>query len=122
MSLFEKMGGNAALDRAVRIFYARMMGDDDLRPFLISVDPELQARKLVGFMGWAFGGPDAYKGRDLRAAHARLVTHMGLNDRHFDRTLGHLEETLTQLEMAPPLVEQALAIIESTRERVLGRA
>ena len=46
---------------------------------------------------------------------------MGLNDKHFDVVMDHLGATLRELEVPENLVEQVLAIAESTRSDVLGR-
>jgi hemoglobin len=46
---------------------------------------------------------------------------MGLTDRHFDAVLEHLGNTLRELNVAAPLIDQVIAIAESTRTDVLGR-
>ena len=43
-----------------------------------------------------FGGFNRYTGRDMRTAHARLVTQ-GLNDGHFDAVIENLAATLREL-------------------------
>ena len=69
---------------AVPIFYSRVLADDLTRPFFEKLDMETQTKKQVAFMTWAFGGPEDYKGRDLRSAHASLVQR-GLNGRSLRR-------------------------------------
>jgi hemoglobin len=119
-SLFERLGGEEAVMAAVDIFYARVLEDDLTRPFFEGLDMQAQVRKQVAFMTWAFGGPSQYKGRDLRTAHASLVTR-GLTDAHFDAVAGHLQATLKELGVADPLVGEALAIVGSVRKEVLNR-
>jgi hemoglobin len=72
-------------------------------------------------MTWAFGGPEEYKGRSLRDAHAKLVADDGLGDEHFDRVAKHLDDTLTELGVERSLIDEALAIVASQRDEVLGR-
>lgn len=120
-SLYERIGGENAVVAAVDIFYAKVMADDLTRPFFERLDMAAQSRKQVAFMAWAFGGPNKYKGRDLRVAHAKLVEKDGLGDVHFDAVARHLRETLVELGVAPNLIEEALAIVASTRTEVLGR-
>src|SRR5688572_30371485 len=72
-SLYERIGGEAAVMAAVDIFYAKVLAHDLLRPFFAGLDMQAQIRKQVAFMSWAFGGPVEYRGRDLTAAHANLV-------------------------------------------------
>jgi hemoglobin len=119
-TLYERMGGEAAIMAAVDRFYAKVLADERTRPFFENLDMEAQTRKQIAFMTWAFGGPEEYKGRDLREAHAPLVKK-GLSDVHFDAVAGHLQSTLRELGVAEDLVDEALAIVGSVRGAVLGR-
>jgi hemoglobin len=106
---------------AVDLFYAKVLADEMTRPFFEQLDMPAQARKQVAFMSWAFGGPEEYKGRDLRTAHRRLVKEMGLTDRHFDAIAGHLKATLMELGVGNELVNEVLTIVSGTRAEVLDR-
>lgn len=119
-SLYERLGGEAAVLAAVDIFYKKVIADPLTKPFFASLDMPAQIRKQVAFMTWAFGGPSEYKGRDLREAHDPLVKR-GLTDAHFDAVAGHLKATLEELGVAAPLVNEALGIVGPTRSAVLGR-
>ncbi|HEY3237493.1 MAG TPA: group 1 truncated hemoglobin [Polyangiaceae bacterium] len=119
-SLYERIGGEAAIMAAVGVFYDKLMEDETTRPFFEGLDMEAQARKQVAFMTWAFGGPGKYRGRDLRTAHGDLVGR-GLSDIHFDAVVQHLKETLEELRVSPDLIEEALAIVNGTRSAVLNR-
>lgn len=118
--LYERIGGQAAVMAAVDLFYEKVLADDLTRPFFAGLDMAAQTRKQVAFMTWAFGGPDEYKGRSLRAAHAPLLNR-GLGDAHFDAVAKHLEATLTELGVARNLIDETLAIVGGTRNEVLGR-
>jgi hemoglobin len=118
-SLFERIGGEGAIMLAVSIFYRRVLEDPLLRRFFAALDMPAQTRKQVAFMSWAFGGPAAYQGRDLRAAHAPLVKR-GLGPAHFEAVLGHLAETLEEMQVERALRDEVLAVVATTREQVLG--
>ncbi len=120
-SLYERLGGETALMAAVDVFYGKVLSDELTRPFFEALDMPSQTRKQVAFMSWAFGGPNEYKGRDLRTSHAALVRDKGLTDAHFDAIARHLEATLRELEIEDELIKEALAIVASTRAQVLGR-
>jgi hemoglobin len=120
-SLFERVGGQAALTAAVDLFYQKVLADPVTRPFFARLDMDAQTQKQVAFMAWAFGGPAEYKGRDLGAAHARLVREQGLSDVHFDAVAGHLQATLRELQIRPAVIDEVMAVVGSTRERVLNR-
>jgi hemoglobin len=120
-SLYERIGGEAAITAAVDVFYEKVMADERTRPFFSGLDMNAQIRKQRAFMTWAFGGPDEYRGRDLKAAHAKLVQERGLGDAHFDAVAQHLKETLIELAVPQALIDEVLAVVGGTRDQVLGR-
>ena len=119
-SLFERIGGAAAVEAAVDLFYRKVLADDRISHFFDSVDMDAQRAKQKAFLTMAFGGPNSYTGKDLRAAHAPLVAR-GLDDSHFDAVAEHLQATLDELGVAADLSEQAMAIAASTRDDVLSK-
>ena len=119
-SLFEKLGGNAAVDAAVDIFYRKVLSDDRISSFFEGVDMDKQAAKQKAFLTMAFGGPHNYTGKDMRAAHAPLVAR-GLNDSHFDAVAEHLQATLKELSVPDELIGEVMAIAGNTRNDVLCR-
>ncbi|MDO9422798.1 MAG: group 1 truncated hemoglobin [Methylobacter sp.] len=119
-TLYEQLGGEAAVDAAVDIFYRKVLADYRINRFFDNSDMEKQAAKQKAFLTMAFGGPNNYSGADMRTAHAHLVK-MGLNASHFDAVMEHLGATLTELNVPPELIGQAAAIAESTRNDVLGK-
>lgn len=119
-TLFDQLGGEAAVNAAVDIFYRKVLADHRINRFFDNVDMEKQAAKQKAFLTMAFGGPHNYTGEDMRKGHAHLV-QMGLDDSHFDAVMEHLGATLTELNVPQELISQVAAIAESTRNDVLGR-
>lgn len=119
-TLFDKIGGDAAVNAAVDIFYRKVLSDDRISSFFDDVDMDNQAAKQKAFLTMAFGGPNNYSGEDMRRGHAHLVQR-GLNDSHFDAVMENLGATLTELNVPEELIAEAAAIAESTRNDVLGR-
>ncbi len=119
-SLYERIGGAAAVNAAVDVFYRKVLTDKRISHFFDSVDMDRQAAKQKAFLTFAFGGPASYSGKDMRAAHAALVKQ-GLNDSHFDAVVENLGATLKELGVPAALIAEAAAIAESTRKDVLGR-
>lgn len=116
-SVFEQIGGQAAVDAAVDIFYRRVLGDDLISHFFDAVDMDRQIVKQKAFLTMAFGGPNSYTGKDMRSAHQ----HMALTDAHFDAVAGHLQGTLEELNVARHLIDAVMTIAGSTRDDVLNR-
>jgi len=120
MSVYEEIGGEAAMAAAVDVFYRKVLQDDRIKHFFEGVDMDKQAAKQKAFLTMALGGPHNYTGEDMRKGHAHLVAK-GLNDSHFDAVMEHLGATLTELKVPAHLIAQAAAIAESTRNDVLGK-
>ncbi len=119
-SLFDRLGGEAAIKKAVDIFYKHVMADQRINHFFKGVDMKKLAGMQNAFLTTAFGGPNIYTGRALQAAHARLV-EQGLNDSHFDAVLDDLTKTLKELNVPDDLIQEAGKIADSVRNDVLGR-
>jgi len=118
-TLFEQIGGEAAVDAAVDLFYRKVLTDESISHFFEDTDMDAQRAKQKSFLTMAFGGPNNYTGQQLREAHAPLVAK-GLNESHFAAVAGHLQATLQELGVAENLIEQVMAIAASTHDDVLG--
>ena len=119
-TLFQNLGGEAAVDAAVDIFYRKVLSDDRISDFFDAVDMEKQAAKQKSFLTMAFGGPNHYSGTDMRHGHAHLVKR-GLNDSHFDAVVENLAATLIELKVDQQYIAEVAAICETTRNDVLGK-
>ena len=119
-TLYEQLGGEAAVNAAVDIFYRKVLSDHRINRFFDDVDMVKQAAKQKAFLTMAFGGPHNYTGEDMRKGHAHLVK-LGLDDSHFDAVIENLGATLVELNVPQALIAQVAAIGESTRNDVLGR-
>jgi len=120
-TLYEQLGGAAAVDAAVDIFYRKVLTDDSISHFFDTTDMDEQRAKQKAFLSWAFGGPDEYTGKDMREAHKPLVEEKGLSDEHFDAVAGHLQATLDELGVGSELAAEVMAVAASTRDDVLNR-
>jgi hemoglobin len=119
-TLFEQLGGEAAVDAAVDIFYRKVLADYRINRFFDGVDMDRQAAKQKAFLTMAFGGPNNYSGKDMRDGHAKLVK-MGLDDSHFDAVMENLVATLVELNVPQNLIDQVDALAQTTRADVLGK-
>jgi hemoglobin len=120
MSLYEEIGGKAAVNAAVDSFYEKVFNDPLLMPFFVNTDKTRQIAKQKAFMTYAFGGAPHYSGQSMREAHKNAVTH-GLTDIHFDAVAGHLHKTLLELNVANHLIAQVMEVVGGTRNDILNR-
>ena len=119
-SVYEQIGGEAAMDAAVELFYRKVLADDHISRFFEGVDMERQAAKQKAFLTMVMGGPNNYTGLDMREGHKHLVAQ-GLDDSHFDRVVQLLGETLAELGVPGNLIQQIADTAETTRADVLNR-
>lgn len=119
-SLYDRIGGQAAVDTAVEIFYRKVLADDRINEFFDGVDMEQQVNKQKGFLTMAFGGPNNYTDKDMRKGHKHLVTR-GLNDSHVDVVIELLGDTLQELGVATEDIQSVAGIANSARGDVLNR-
>lgn len=117
-SLYQRLGGKPAMDAAITLFYKKVLADERINGFFEDVDMKRQARKQQAFLSAAFGGPDPWKGKDLRNAHTNIV---GLNDAHFDAVAENLQATLSELKIDEKLINEVMTIAGSVRDDVLNR-
>ncbi|MET0545113.1 MAG: group 1 truncated hemoglobin [Caulobacterales bacterium] len=120
MSVYDRLGGAAAVDKAVDIFYGKVLGDDRIKSFFDGVDMGRQRQKQKAFLTMAFGGPNNYTGASMRRGHAHLVER-GLNDSHMDAVIENLATTLSELGATPSDIAEVGVIANSVRNDVLGR-
>ncbi len=117
-TLYEKLGGEAAVDAAVDIFYRKVLADDRINQYFDGVDMDGQAQKQKAFLTMVFGGPNNYTGKDMREGHKHLT---GLNDSHVDAVIENLGATLKELGVGDEDIAQIAGIANSVRDDVLNR-
>lgn len=119
-SLYDRLGGDAAIEAAVGVFYRRVLADVRINRFFREVDMSGQAVRQKAFLTVLMGGPSNYTGKSLRLSHRRLVAE-GLSDGHFDAVVEHLAGALRELGVAEADIAEAGALAESARADVLNR-
>jgi hemoglobin len=119
-TLYEQLGGQPAVEAAVDLFYRKVLTDPRINKFFEGVDMDRQIAKQKAFLTMVFGGPANYTGKDMRNGHAHLLK-LGLNDSHVDAVIENLGQTLKELGVSQPLIDQVAGLANSVRNDVLGR-
>ncbi|MDB4972282.1 MAG: group 1 hemoglobin [Myxococcaceae bacterium] len=120
VTLYDRIGGEAAVFAAASLLYDKLLADPLLAPFFVALDMDALIRKQAAFLAWAFGAPERYQYRALDDAHRALVRERGLSDVHFDAVADHLATVLAELGVAPGMIDEVMALVEGTRHTVLG--
>ena len=116
-SLYERIGGEEAVESAVEIFYDKVLADERINAFFENLDMVAQARKQKAFLTMVFGGPHNYTDKDMRNGHS----HLGIKDEHFDAVVENLAATLKELGVEDSDIQEVAKIAESVRDDVLNR-
>ena len=116
-SIYHRLGGQAAINAAVDLFYTKVLADERVNHFFEDVNMKRQIKRQKAFLSAAFGGPTPYTGRTLRKAHADL----DLTESDFGAIAGHLQATLTELKIDKDLINEVMTVAASTKNAVLNR-
>jgi len=115
-TIYDAIGGQAAVQAAVLRFYERVTADPELAYFFVDMDlRKLQAHQ-VAFLGQALGGPVQYAGRGMHRAHA----HLKIEQRHFDGVVHHLAATFREFGMADALIGNILQRIAPLASQIVN--
>jgi hemoglobin len=117
-SLYDRLGGEPAVEAAVDVFYRKVLTDERIAHHFEDVEMSRQREKQKAFLSFAFGGPrPASNPPDMRATHARLQ----LTEQDFDAVMEHLAATLVELDVPPELIAEAAGVAASVKDDVLNR-
>ncbi|QZT64850.1 group I truncated hemoglobin [Mycolicibacterium austroafricanum] len=116
MSIFDQIGGPAAVTAAVDDFYRRVIADPELTPYFDGVDMKRLKGHQRSFIAAAIGGPEPYLGRSMREAHS----HLDIAPAHFDRVVEHLVQTLTDLGVSVDIIGQIGAKLAPLKDEIVS--
>ncbi len=94
-TLYNRIGGQATVDKLIQQFYERVQQDQMLKSFFDKTDMEKLRRMQREFFGASLGGPLKYTGLELSHAHQGR----GIQRKHFTRYVELLFETLKSLDL-----------------------
>jgi hemoglobin len=120
MSLYDDLGGAAAVTAALDKFYPKVLADPRLSPFFKGVNIEGLKKRISPFMAMALGGPSNYHGPTLRQTHAHMASS-GLDDSVFDAFLGHFEDVMKELGVPAGKIAEVMPIFHGARNDILNR-
>jgi hemoglobin len=115
-SIFDRLGGQFAVDTVVAYLYREALTDPILSPRFSAIDMPTLVRHQRQFLATALGGPDTYRGRSIADAHAGL----GIAGEEFDRVAVHVAGGLRLVGASPALIDEVLAAVGSLRGDVVA--
>ena len=92
MTIYDTIGGGAAVGAVVDELYRRALDDPNLKGYFDGIDMDRLNRHQRVFIAAALGRPHAYQGRAMGEAHAGL----SITGDAFDRVARHLVAILRE--------------------------
>ena len=99
LSLYDRIGGAAAVDAAVDVFYDKVLNDYRINRFFEGIDMNAQAIKQKAFFTVAFGGPVRPPKRNEITPPSTKSIGVGVQILPFQRVATH-EKNLTPVGTA----------------------
>jgi hemoglobin len=115
-SIYDAVGGQAALEAAVERFYERLTADPLLASFFAGMDMRKLKVHQLAFLGQAIGGPMRYNGASMQRAHA----HLRIEQRHFDAVADHLRMTLEEFSVPYDLTSAIMERIGGLASQIVN--
>jgi hemoglobin len=114
--IYDRIGGDAAIEAAVDNFYLRCLGDAELMPFFATTDMDRLKHHQRRFFKLAFTEiPEDIDVANLMLTKHQKLFEMGLTEHHFDLVAGHLVATLQYLGVEEPLIAECVAVVAPLR-------
>ena len=115
ITIYERIGGKAAVTAVVDDFYQRVLGDPQLAPFFEHTDTEQLRQHQVSFVSVALGASELYDGKGMKEAHAGR----GIGNDHFDSVATHLSDSLRNAGVGEDDITAIISKIASLRGAVV---
>ena len=94
-TLYERLGGAAALTAVVDDFVANVAADQKINHFFAKTDIPTFKKNLTDQLCAATGGGCTYSGKDMKTAHAGL----GISNADWDALVGDLGKSLDKFKV-----------------------
>jgi hemoglobin len=117
-SIYDAIGGEAALVAVVDDFYMRVTADPELATFFAGTNMAKLKGRQVEFFAAALGAPHAYTGATMREAHRGR----GIAQEHFDLAAGHLIAALGAAGVPDETISHITGLISPLAEQIVSRA
>lgn len=116
MSLYDQLGGKPGIRRLVADFYARISSDPGLDQWFATADHVRYRAQLRAYFAVSLGGPEEYRGGDLRTVHRS----MGISRAAFDSVIDHLSAALIAVEADADVARRVTKQLRSLRAIVVA--
>lgn len=117
MSLYDRLGGEAAIKAVVDEFVANVAADTRINKWFENANIDRLKGHLVNQIGQASGGPQVYTGRDMRTTHAG----MGIDGPAFDALVENLVKALDKFAVPEQEKNELLGVLGPMRSDIVEK-
>jgi hemoglobin len=117
MTLYNKIGGQATVEKIVDEFHKRILADKSVKGFFARTDMAKQRNHQIAFFTQILGGPSQYTGRPMDKTH----TGLKLQQPHFDTVVKHLGDAITASGTSAEDTKAALASVAALKDSILNK-
>lgn len=114
-TLYERLGGQPAIEAVVKDFAARVLKDTRINRKFARSDPDRVVAMLIEQVCGATGGPCRYSGRSMKETH----TSMGVTEGEFDALVEDLVATLDQFKVPAQEKQELLTVLGTMKSDVV---
>jgi hemoglobin len=115
--LYDKIGGQATIEKVVDDLHKRILADSTVQPFFAKTDMAKQRAHQIAFFSMLFEGPKQYSGRPMDKTH----TGMNLQDAHFDAIAKHLGAAMAASGVSAEDTTAALDRVSKLKGAILNK-
>lgn len=116
-TLYERLGGQPAINAVVDDFVANVAADKRINRFFANADVPRLKRLLGEQICAGAGGPCTYTGQDMKTAHAG----MGVGDQDFNALVEDLVKSLDKYKVPTKEQQELLALLGPMRKDIVTR-
>ena len=119
-TLYQRLGGREAIKLVVDDFVANLAADPRVNQRFKALDGGQVAKlqtNLADQICDATGGPCAYLGKDMKAAHAG----MGITEAEWNATVEDLVKSLNKLKVGPVEQQELLSALGGMKKDIVGQ-
>lgn len=117
-SLYDRLGGEPAIEAIVQSLYVRVLADEELRPFFEQTPMDKQQAMQHEFLCAALGGPMAYSGKPLSHAHQGR----GITTRHFAKFTQHALAALEEKGVSKQDSDDVISRLNTFANEIIGNS
>jgi hemoglobin len=116
-ALYEKIGGQATLDKVVDDLYKRILADNNVNTFFAKTDMAKQRAHFTAFVAQLLEGPKQYAGRPMDKTH----TGMSVQPQHFDAVAKHLSDAMAATGVPAADASAAMARVANLKGSIVNK-